>query len=181
MSTATKLTYEDYVLMPDDGQRHELIDGELFVVPSPNHPHQRTVLRLGHLLVEWLDANGGGELLVAPFDVIFSPGNVVQPDLLFVAEQNRSRIELGGVKGSPDLVIEVLSTKGKRRDEVTKRDLYQRFAVPEYWIVDPGAETVTIMRLENGVYANAITLRGNDTLTSPTFPGLELALPAIFA
>jgi len=176
MSTATKLTYEDYVLMPDDGQRHELIDGELFVVPAPNHPHQRTVVRLAHLLASWLDAHRGGEVIVAPFDVILSPTDVVQPDLLFVSDRNAQRIERRGVVGAPDLVVEILSNSNRRRDEVTKRALYERFGVPEYWLIDPDERTVTVLRLSDGRYS---VVEG-ETLTSPLLPGLEISLTSIF-
>ena len=167
MSTATKLTYEDYVLMPDDGQRHELIDGELFVVPAPGFSHQSVLARL-HLLIGPYVERHGGTLLFAPFDVILSLGNVVQPDLLFVAAKHSSRIEQRGVNGAPDLVVEVLSSAGKRRDEVTKRALYERFGVPEYWLVDPDAKSFRMLSLVNGVY--------EPTLTSSTFPNLDLPL-----
>ncbi|MEA2570212.1 MAG: hypothetical protein QOI24_2213 [Acidobacteriota bacterium] len=181
MATATKLTYEDYVRMPDDGQRYELIDGELFVVPAPNSPHQFAILNIAAALHGYLLREGGGRVAMAPLDVILSPANVVQPDVLFVRDQNASRIEFRGVVGAPDLVVEALSNSTKRRDETVKRELYERFGVTEYWIVDPAAKTVKVLRLAGARYETVAELRDNDTLTSPQFPGLALPLATIFA
>lgn len=158
MATATKLTYEDYVRMPDDGQRYELIDGELHVVPAPFLSHQRSVGRLYVHIFLWVRSHGG-EVFIAPFDVILSPVNVLQPDLLFVAPQHASRVEKRGVVGPPDLVVEVLSNSTKRRDETLKRELYERFGVSEYWIVDPEAKTVKVLRLAGRRYETAAELR----------------------
>lgn len=179
MSTATKLTYDDYVLMPDDGQRYELIDGELCVVPSPNFPHQQLLSEL-HLLMGPYVRRHGGVLLFSAFDVILSPTNVVQPDMLYVSAEHRSRVERRGLNGAPDLAVEVLSDFSKRRDEVVKRALYERFRVAEYWVIDPEAKTVKVFRLANGKYADAILLREGDVLMSPLFPELQLPVGSIF-
>ena len=180
MSTATKLTYEDYVLMPDDGQRHELIDGELFVVPAPATRHQLISGNLYLILAPYVRARNAGTVAYAPLDVRLSPIDVVQPDLIFVKAENAARITGQAVEGPPDLAVEILSDSNRRHDEVTKRALYERFGVPEYWLIDPDARTVNVLRLTEGAYSSAVMLREGDTLTSPLFPGLEISLTSIF-
>jgi Uma2 family endonuclease len=180
VATATKLTYEDYVRMPDDGQRYELIDGELFVVPAPGTPHQFVSGNIYFALTTYVRTNNIGIVAFAPVDVIFSNENVVQPDLIFVRSEHSALLERRGIFGAPDLVIEILSGN-RRRDEVTKRALYERFGVPEYWIVDPDAKTVKLLRLTGSRYETITELCDGDTLTSSMFPGFELSLATIFA
>jgi Uma2 family endonuclease len=180
MATAKKLTYEDYASMPDDGKRYEVIDGELHVLPTPFLPHQRVLSRLSRHVFACAEKDGG-DLLLGPLDVILSPHNVVQPDLMFVAREHASRIQLHGIVGAPDIAIEILGDFTRHRDEVVKRDLYERFRVPEYWIVDPDAKTVKILRREIARYETVADLHNDDTFTSPTFPDLQLPLATIFA
>ena len=140
-----KLTYDDFVLFPDDGKRHELIDGEHYVTPSPNTAHQRIVGRLHLALGRYLETHPVGELFLAPFDVVFSQFDVVEPDLLYItAERRDSVLTTQHVRGTPDLVIEVGSPGTRRRDETIKRRLYERAGVSEYWIVDPELEVIRI-------------------------------------
>jgi Uma2 family endonuclease len=180
MTTANKLTYEDYASMPDDGQRYEVIDGELHLLPTPFLTHQRILGRLLCHSAPCVEPDRG-ELFIAPFDVILSPSNVVQPDLMFVAREHASRIQLHGIVRAPDIAIEILGDFTRDRDEVVKRDLYERFRVPEYWIVDPDAKTVKVLRREIARYETVATFSDNDTFTSPTFPDLQLPLATIFA
>ena len=182
-TSGVKLTYDDYLLIPDDGQRHELIDGEHFVTPSPNIPHQVIVGNLYFALRTYLEATQGGQLFMAPLDVVFSDYDVVEPDLLFVsASRRRDILTTQNVRGAPDLVIEVGSPGTRRRDETLKRHLYERTAVAEYWIVDPDLEVVRIYRHQGGGYGRASELsrEAGDVLESPLFPGLSLPLDAIF-
>src|SRR5215203_6230663 len=115
-----KLTYEDFVRFPDDGMRHELIDGEHYVTPSPNIGHQRVVGQLYGLIWTYLRTRPVGELFVAPFDVVFSNVDVVEPDLLYVSQGRASILTQANVKGTPDLVVEVRSPSTGRRDETIK-------------------------------------------------------------
>ena len=184
-SGATKLTYEDFVLFPDDGKRHELIDGEHFVNPSPNRRHQAVLRRLTVLLEPLVRSGGLGEVFFAPFDVVFTRHDVVEPDLLFVSSARSAILTDANVQGAPDLVVEVLSPASRRQDEVLKRDLYERGGVAEYWIVDPEAETVKVFRrlAEGGRFGRPLllTLHEGDALASPLLPGIELRLSALFA
>src|SRR5215211_4432177 len=122
-----KLTYDDFVHFPDDGKRHELIDGEHYVTPSPNRRHQQIVGELFGLMWSHLKRHPTGEVYVAPFDVVFSDFDVVEPDILFVSSE-RARVLTGkNVQAAPDLVVEVGSPATRRRDEKTKLQLYERF------------------------------------------------------
>jgi Uma2 family endonuclease len=178
-----KLSYEDYLYFPDDGKRHELIDGEHYVTPAPNLKHQTSVLNLGFFLVGFVRSRDLGRIWVAPVDVLLSDHDVVQPDLVFLSKDRMDLAADGAnVKGAPDLVVEVLSPGTRRKDAITKRHLYQKYGVKEYWMVDPELETVQIYRLGAGGYRREAELAAEreDVLTSPLFPGLEIVLAEIF-
>ena len=178
---AFKFTYEDYRTAPPD-KRYELLDGDLLLTPAPNLRHQRLQLRLGTRLAQFIEEQGLGELFFAPCDVVLSDTDVVQPDLLFVSNDRRHLL-LGGanVLGAPDLVVEILSPSTAGRDRTLKRALYVKHGVKEYWLVDPVAETVAILRPRGGVLVAAHTFGRNETLRSPLLAGFELDLDAVFA
>jgi Uma2 family endonuclease len=179
MPKTTGLTYADLAAFPDDGLRREIIDGELIVSPSPRVRHQRISARLFLVLGNHVARHGGGEVLFAPMDVLFSDRNVVEPDILFVADDQAGITTEMNIQGSPALLIEVLSEP--RIDRVRKRDLYMRFAVPEYWIVDPEADRVEIYRLQGDAYGKPQILEPGETLTYERMPGLEIDLTKLFA
>ena len=140
-----KLTYDDYLLFPDDGKRHELIDGEHYVTPSPNLRHQTIAGRLYLTIGTWLRAHPSGRVFFAPLDVIFSRFDVVEPDLLYVSNERAPELLSGDyVTGAPDLVIEIGSPSTRHRDETIKRRLYERSNVTEYWIVDPDIDVIRV-------------------------------------
>ncbi len=178
-----RFTYEDYLLIPEDGKRHEIIDGEEYVAPAPNTRHQRITMRLSAFLFNHLEAHDLGEVFAAPIDVILSDYDVVQPDVLFVAKAHADRVGEHGITGAPDLIVEVLSEGNRRHDEVRKRKLYERFGVGEYWIVDPELETVKVYRMTDRGYVRAAewSRENGDTLTTPLLPGFTLSLDALFA
>ena len=178
-----RYTYEDYLTFPDDGRRHELIDGEHFVTPAPVRRHQRLTVRLTFALEGWLRQHPVGELYVAPMDVILSDIDVVEPDLLFVSNE-RSQILGKWIHGAPDLVIEILSPSTRRVDEITKRRLYERVGVREYWIVDDEIEVVKIYRRqEDGSFAREpeLSREAGHSLTTPLLPGFSFPLAELFA
>lgn len=178
-----KLTYEDYLYFPEDGKRHELIDGEHYVTPAPNLKHQTSVLNLSFFLVGFVRSRDLGRIWTAPVDVLLSDHDVVQPDLVFLSK-DRMDLAAGGanVKGAPDLVVEVFSPSTRRTDAITKRNLYQKYGVREYWLVDPELEIIQVYRLTEGAYRREAELSAEreDHLTSPLFPGLEIALTEVF-
>jgi len=131
-------TYQDYAALPDDGQRYEIVDGVLFMTPSPSRWHQKAVLHLAHHLLNHVESAGLGEVYAAPFDVELAPNIVVQPDVLVVLNAGLKKITGSRIIGAPDLVVEVSSpgTVGYDRDK--KQGAYDRAGVPEYWIADHG-------------------------------------------
>jgi Uma2 family endonuclease len=176
MPVDTRLTYDDFCLLPEDGKRREIIEGELFVTPSPQTPHQRAVVRLGVHLWQFVDSHKLGEVFVAPFDVVFSEFDVVEPDLLYISNARAGVLTRKNVQGAPDLVVEVLSETTARVDRSIKLKLYRRFDVQEYWIIDPNGPTAEIyQRGEEGLNLVA-QLCATDALDSPMFPGFSVPL-----
>ena len=182
-AAGVRLTYDDFVQFPDDGKRHELIDGEHYVTPSPNTKHQTIVTNLAVLLGSHLRQHRTGRLFTAPFDVVFSDFDVVEPDLLFVSKARQHDVLTAKhVRGAPDLVVEIGSPSTRRRDETIKRRLYERFGVSEYWVVDPELDEGRVYRRAGDRFERVALLARElaDVLTSPLFPGLELRLAEIF-
>jgi Uma2 family endonuclease len=180
-SRRVKLTYDDYVRFPDDGMRHELIDGEHFVTPSPNRRHQRVGMRLTVSIANWLAEHPVGELFFAPFDVVFTKFDVVEPDLLYVSnERARDWLTDKHALGA-DLVIEIGSPSTARRDETVKLALYQRGGVEEYWFVDPDHDLIRVYRRTGDTFLSPASFSGPAILTTPLFPGFELSLVKLFA
>ena len=139
---SVKFTYEDFVNFPDDGKRHEIIDGEHYVTPSPSLKHQAIVANLIVSVATYLKANPIGFAVGSPLDVVFSELNVVEPDLQYISRERFDILTKQNVRGAPDLVVEILSPSTRRTDEITKRKLYERFGVQEYWVVDPDLDAV---------------------------------------
>lgn len=177
-ATSSKITYDDLLKMPEDNRLREIIDGELIVSPSPSFEHQDIVGALYRVISDFLDRNPIGRVAFAPLDTVLASNQVPQPDLVYVRRERLAIVERV-VSGAPDLVVEVLSEYSRRRDEVRKRELYQQFGVPEYWIVDPEADHVTVYRLANSVYDSGTIVR--TTLNTPLLPGLEIQLARVFA
>jgi len=178
-----KLTYDDFLLFPDDGQRHELIDGEHYVTPCPITKHQRVSGNLYWLLRSYLEVHPIGEVFYAPFDVIFSEFDVVEPDLLYLSKARAAEaLTSKNVKGTPELVVEIGSPGTRKRDETIKRRLYERSGVHDYWIVDPHLDVVRVCRRGDDGFALAVELsrENRDILTTPLLPGLQLPLDQIF-
>ena len=179
-----KLTYDDFVLFPDDGLRHELIDGEHYVTPSPNTRHQQILLRLTLRIGTWLETHPVGRMFFAPFDVVFSRFDVVEPDLLYMSSGRAAQIlTTANVQGVPELVVEIGSPGTRRRDETVKRELYERAGVSEYWVVVPDRDVVRVyQRGVDGRFATPqeYSARASDVLTTPLLPGLDLPLADIF-
>jgi len=179
---SVKFTYEDLVNFPDEGKRHEIIDGEHYVAPSPNTKHQTVSMNLTRAFVLWLERSPMGLLFAAPFDVVLSDLDVVEPDLVYISREHGAILTDKHVRGAPDLVVEILSAASRKTDEVTKRKLYERFAVAEYWVVDPELETIRIYRRVNGAFQRLadLSVEHNDSLTTPLLPRLDLPLAKIF-
>jgi Uma2 family endonuclease len=180
---APKMTYDDFMHLPDDGLRHELIDGVHYVAPAPLTRHQRVSRELLVALHIYLQRTGLGEVFAAPVDVVLSSEDVVEPDLLIVLGDQSGIVTDKHVRGAPALVIEILSPGTRGRDRGIKRQLYARSGVREYWIVDPDGQTIRVDRREpDGRFGPPSELRAsvNDLLTSPLLPDFLLPLREIF-
>jgi Uma2 family endonuclease len=174
MTTRVRLTYEDYAALPDDGRRYELHEGELSVTPAPGTSHQDILGNLFVILRGHVNTNRLGKVFVAPVDCIFENITIVQPDIVFVETARRSVISERGIEGAPTLVVEVISPSTSAIDRRRKLQLYARYAVPYYWIVDPPARTIEAYELAPGVYEGAGALSGTATLSLAPFPDLIL-------
>jgi Uma2 family endonuclease len=174
----TGLTYEDLRSFPDDNLRREIIDGELFVTPSPIRRHQRVVVELVAALRNY-EKQHGGEVYPAPMDVLFDDVNVVEPDVLFLRPERLPGTDDQKIVEVPDLVIEVSSPSTRRTDLIRKRDLYERFGVAEYWFVDIEAERLEVYRLHEGRYGRPDILQAGDVLTTELLPDFTLDLSTI--
>jgi Uma2 family endonuclease len=183
ISSVVKLTYDDFVHFPDDGQRHELIDGEHYVTPSPNTRHQAISGTLHGLIWTWLQAHPIGRLFHAPYDVVFSPFDVVEPDLLYLSNERAAQVLTPlHAKGVPELVIEIASKSTRKRDETLKRQLYERAGVSEYWLVDPMRDKIRVYRRDGAGFGEPLEYlrEADDVLMTPLLPGLALPLARIF-
>ncbi|MHB8511691.1 MAG: Uma2 family endonuclease [Actinomycetota bacterium] len=171
-------TYADLATFPDDGLRRELLDGELLVSPSPRPRHQDVLLQLALVIGNHLATHGGGRLYIAPLDVVLSDRTVLEPDLMIIANAQMEIVTEANVQGPPALVIEIVSNS--RIDRVRKRDLYERYGVAEYWIVDPDADRIEVLKRDGDRFAKPIIVETGESLATPLVPGLSIDVSAIF-
>lgn len=179
-----KLTYDDFLLFPDDGLRHEIIDGVHYVTASPNTKHQTVSGNLHLLIGMWLQEHPLGRIYYAPFDVVFTKYDVVEPDLLYMShERAKTVLTAANVQGAPELVIEIGSPSTRSRDESIKRRLYERAGVSEYWFVDPDVDAIRVYRRGGSGFdaPRDYSADAGGVIVSPLFPGLELSLARTFA
>ena len=179
-----KLTYADLVLLPDDGNRHEIIGGVHYVTPSPYIPHQILVGRLFVAIAGFLKTRRKlGRVFISPVDVLMSEHDIVVPDLTFVAGDQESILTEANVQGAPALLAEVLSPSTRRRDEGIKRELFDQQGVREYWLVDRTAMRVSIHRRNaDGSFPLVLTLEAetDGQLSTPLLPGFTLSVRELF-
>ena len=183
-SPALKLTYDDYVLFPDDGKLHELIDGEHYVTPSPNTRHQQIQADLFGLTWTRLQTHPIGRVFTSRLDIVFSRFDVVEPDILYLSHERANEVLTpANLQGAPELVSEIGSPSTRQRDETIKRHLYERSGVSEYWVIDPDIDVVRFYkRTGNARFGRPIELsrEAGDVLTTDLLPGLDLPLARIF-
>jgi Uma2 family endonuclease len=173
MTAVNGLTYADYTALPNDGKRYEILDGVLHVAATPGRTHQRVVLRLAGALDAHVTAHEVGEIEIAPFDVILSDPNVVEPDIIFVATERMPSFSSRGFEGAPTLVVEVLSPSSARIDRNTKLQIYGRHGVPYYWIVEPEERAIDVHFLAGSSYGTPARFVG-DLVDLAPFSGLRL-------
>ncbi|OFW09534.1 MAG: hypothetical protein A3G20_02960 [Acidobacteria bacterium RIFCSPLOWO2_12_FULL_59_11] len=179
-STATKMTYDQYCLLPEDGNQYEVFDGELVKTPSPSSRHQKIVQKLLYRLSAYLEAHALGEVFVAPLDTIFDQYTVLQPDILFVSRERVAEVVKERIEGSPDLVVEILSPSTFYKDLRRKMAVYSQFKVQEYWIVDPEKQTIELYQRSGEGLQLARQFASQETFQSPLLMGFQLSVGSIF-
>lgn len=176
------LTVADLESLPDDGNRYEIVDGELFVSTSPGYVHQTVLARLLYAVLNFLYTNPIGELIPG-LGVIFDEHNAVIPDLLYISKERMPETIVGGrLVRAPEIAIEIVSpgSSNERRDRHVKLNLYSARAVPEYWIVDPENRSIEIYSSKAGKLELTSTLQAGDVLTSPQLPGFNARIESFF-
>jgi Uma2 family endonuclease len=175
---AKRWTYEEYYKLEDD-QRYEIIHGNLLMAPAPDTWHQDWLSKLNTLITLYLRKKNLGRLFIAPVDVVLDEENTVQPDLVFVAKNNLGIIQRRAIFGTPDLLVELVSPSSVRRDRYDKKELYARFAVKEFWIGDPGNQSLEILTLKKGRYELLCAAEEKGKVRSLVLTGLEFDLAEV--
>jgi Uma2 family endonuclease len=172
-------TYFDYLKKSEEGN-FQLIGGQITSMTSPSTLHQRIVLKLTTIINEYLIKNKRGEVFVAPLDVYFSETEVYQPDIFVLLNSSFSKLKENLIEGAPDLIIEILSPPTAYYDLKHKKNIYEKFAVLEYWVVDPIAKTIEIFKNENNKYSLITELKQTGIAKSVLLQNLEIDLALVF-
>lgn len=173
--------YEDYLRLPDDGRRYEIIRGVLYVVNAPGYDHQYAVGEIAFQLRLFVKQHGAGVIIEAPFEVhLAEDTRPVQPDILFIRTENQPAAGTSFFDGVPDLIVEVISPSSIRTDRKVKFDTYEQHSVAEYWLVDPKAHLVEVYTLSNGEYALLGQYTHDEVVTSQVLAGLEIVASSLF-
>ncbi len=161
-------------------KRYEILQGNLYLVAPPGTNHQKISLNLASAILRYVRESNLGVVLAAPYNVVLSEQNILQPDILYVRKERAGIIGRLNLRGAPDLVIEILSEGNWRKDLELKNRIYAGFGVAEFWVVDPASSTIILMFWSELGYVMARRLRKTDKLSSPLLPALDLPLPDIF-
>ncbi len=141
-----------FKMMPE-GTLAEVIENQLYISPAPNPFHQRSSIRLSSAIFSFVEEHGLGEVFSAPTDLFLDENsNAVQPDIFFFSPQSNVVVDINGVHGTPDLIIEILSPGNKNFDLKKKKDLYEKFGVKEYWVADPDSKAAKGFELKQSLY-----------------------------
>jgi Uma2 family endonuclease len=173
-------TYEDYVELPDDGTRCEIIEGKRLMTPAPWTRHQSASMRLAAALFVFVENRDLGVVLAAPFDVILATDTVVQPDIVVILKKHESRMKESGLFGAPDLAVEVLSPSTESRDRERKMRVYARHGVEEYWIVDPIAKRIEVYALDGRRFVKKAEHDSGEASSLVALPGFSVKLADVF-
>ena len=178
--TSRRWTYDELLVeLPETTVPIELWEGEFIMSPSPSFFHQELIDRFHDALKAWVRPRDLGKTCVAPMDMILTQRHVAQPDVLFVA-RDRLAIIKDRVRGPADLVLEVISPGSRQKDRIEKRDLYEQHGIKEYWLIDPDAQTVETLFLENGEYRLIGRWHPGDTARSRLLEGFTLSVSELF-
>lgn len=175
-----KLTMAEYVELPDDGNRYEILDGDLYMTPAPVPRHQKISRRLQFILYEAFEKRGLGEVYNAPIDVVLGDHDICQPDIALVLAEELDIIGEKNIQGAPTLLIEILSPSTRRKDVLLKSNIYARFGVKDYWIVDPDIDQIDFYRLAGDHYERLAEVRAPATAEPDGYPGVVTDLAEVF-
>ncbi|MBE9141472.1 Uma2 family endonuclease [Nodosilinea sp. LEGE 07088] len=182
-NTDVRWTVADLEVLPEDGRRYEIIDGELFVTRAPHWKHQNVAVKIATALENWSTDSGLGESAINP-GLVFSEIDSVIPDVVWASYERLETMldEAGHLIAAPELVVEVLSPgeKNERRDKESKLKIYSAYGVLEYWIADRQQRKLEVYRRDGGLLKLAISLYAADDLTSPVLPGFRVAVGRLF-
>ncbi|MDQ7051966.1 MAG: Uma2 family endonuclease [candidate division KSB1 bacterium] len=173
-------TYADYLLLPDNGHRYQILRGELIMSPAPETVHQRISLKLIFAIGRFLEGHPIAQLLHAPVDVVLSEVNVLQPDIVIIRNERQSIIKEANIQGAPDWVIEILSPSTETYDRQTKKEIYAEFGVKEYWIVHPNEQWIEKCVLKDAGFETTAMLERTGQLNADCLPGFTLTWQDVF-
>lgn len=176
----SKMNYDRYCLLPEDGYQYEVFDGDLVMTPRPIPKHQQIVLRIASRLDQFVEGNNLGRVYVAPIDVVFDEFTILQPDVLFIRRDRLNIVGEEAIEGAPDLVVEVLSRSTLIKDRVRKLASYSDFGVLEYWIVNPINKSVELFQRVDEELKMSRDFSCHETLESAVLPGFQLPLARVF-
>jgi Uma2 family endonuclease len=175
------LTVQDFMDIPEGPPYYQLIEGDLFMMPPPGAFHQDIAGNIFSLMREYLRRNPIGKAAIAPYGVFLNDVNAFLPDVFFVTKARLKQFSKRGFEGAPDLVVEVLSPGTSRFDKTSKKTVYARSGVLEYWLVDPITQEVHIFYLAENIDEPRFIYSRTDSFASPLIPGLEFRGEEIFA
>ncbi len=173
-------TYQDYLDLPEDGKRYEVINGELVMAPAPSTGHQSVSSNLEFELRKFVEKHKSGKMFHSPIDVVLSKTIVLQPDILIVLNEHKQIITEKNIAGAPDLVIEIVSPSSGYYDLIEKKEIYERFGVEEYWIVDPRKQWLEIYFTGDGKFRLIQRLEKAGIAKSKVLPGFQIQFAKVF-
>lgn len=175
--TELLLTYDDYLTLPNDGKRYEIIEGELTMSPAPEPDHQDVIGNIYSALRNFVRAHSLGKVYVSPIDVVLSMTDIVQPDIVFIAAERLAFVKKKNIVAAPDIVIEVLSPSTEINDRTRKKVLYEKFGVKEYWIADMDAMAVEIYSLQGSQFGTPKVFKNSESVASAILTGFSFPPP----
>ncbi len=176
-----KFTTADYENLPSDGKQYQIVEGELFMTPAPFTKHQIVLRNIFRILDAYVREHDMGDVYFAPVDFVLSDINIVQPDLFFIKKERLSIIGEKNIQSAPDMAVEILSPHSEKLDRVHKKNLYEKFSVKEYWLVDTKEETVEIFYLTPAkTYAAPSLFKGSEKVKSRVFSGFRASAKNFF-
>ncbi len=183
MQTIEKIrTYADLLREFPSETRVELINNEIFMPPAPSFEHQIISKKTFKVFDFFVESKDLGQIIYAPFDVILDEYTVVQPDIVFISKEHLEKITSRGLRGVPDLVVEIISPSTFHRDSVEKFQLYERFGVREYWLVEPANQVIEVFSLEQGKYVlhSFVSSEEGEIAKSALLAGFEVKRSEVF-